>query len=73
MANVHIYAKLRNFIQLPLTFAKLGLFYIKRDHLVNFYISQEKREKLRYLCGSVTYLQSIWQADAEPVSEVLGC
>jgi len=48
---VHIYAKLQNFIQLSLTLTKLC--HIKRDHLVNFYISLEKREKLRCLCNSM--------------------
>ena len=31
--------------------------HIKRDRLVNFYISLEKCEKLRYICNSMTYLQ----------------
>ena len=48
-----MYAKLQNFIQLPLTLTRCC------DHLVNFYISLEKRKKLRYLCNSMTDLQKI--------------
>ena len=43
---------------------------LKRDHLVNFYISLEKREKLRCLCNSMIYLRKIWHDDAENVCQV---
>jgi len=50
--------KTATFIQLSQTFTKLC--HIKRDHavnhLVNFYSLLEKREKLRYLCYSMTCL-----------------
>ena len=43
---VNIYGKL------IFQITKLGL--NKRNHLVNFYISLEKRKKLRYICNSMT-------------------
>jgi len=62
------YAQLLNFIQSSLPLTKLCR--IKCDHLVNFYISLAKREKLRYLCNTTTDLHKIWHNDAEPVSQV---
>jgi len=56
--HVHTDAKLPHFIQLSQAFTKLC--HIERDHavnhLVNFYSLLEKREKLRYLCYSMTCL-----------------
>jgi len=42
--------KVTKFIQLSLTLTKLCL--VKCNHLVNFYLSLQKRDKLRYLCNS---------------------
>jgi len=61
-------AKLLNFISLSLTLTNLC--YIKRDHLVNFHISLEKREKLRYLCYITTDLYKSRHDNPERVSQV---
>jgi len=42
------------------------------EHLENFYISLEKKEKLRYLSYGMTDLREIWHVDKERVS-VHGC
>jgi len=41
---VHTYVKLQKFIQLPITLINRPICLIKRDHLVNFYVSPAKRE-----------------------------
>jgi len=46
-----------NFIQLSLTLTKLC--HIKCNHLVNFYILFEKREKSQYLCNSTTDVHNL--------------
>ena len=38
---------------------------MKGDHLLNFCISLEKREKLRCLCNSMICLHKIWHDDAQ--------
>ena len=63
-----MYAKLQNCIQLSLTLTKLC--HIKCDHLLNFYILLEKREKSRYVCNSWTDLHKVWCDDDERVSLV---
>ena len=40
----------------------------KCDHLVNFYTSVEKNQKLQCICNCVTDLHKIWYSDAEQVS-----
>ena len=40
----------------------------KCDHLVNFYTSVEKNQKLQCICNCVTDLRKIWYSDAEQVS-----
>jgi len=68
--RLHVCAKLLNFIQLSLTLTKLC--HIKRDRLVNFYISPEKREKCD-VCNSLTELHKISRQNAERVSDVVHC
>ena len=63
--HTHIYAKLQNFIQLSANSTKLCR--IKRDHLVNFYISLERRGKLRYFSNTMTDFHRIWHDDTERV------
>ena len=58
----------KNFIEIYPTLPKLS--HIKRNHLLNFHISQEKRERLRCLCNGMMYLHKIWHDDAECVSQV---
>ena len=41
---------------------------VKHDQLLNFYISLEKREKLRYLCNRKTNLHKIEHGDAKCAS-----
>ena len=69
MLYVHIYAKITEFYSIIANFDK-----VKRDHLVNFYISLEKRKKLLYyLCNSMTDLHKIEHDNAERVCEVHDC
>jgi len=69
MLYVHIYAKITEFYSIISNFDK-----VKRDHLVNFYISLEKRKKLLYyLCNSMTDLHKIGHDNAERVCEVHDC
>ena len=54
------------FIWLSLTLTKLC--HIKCDHLVNFYISLEKRKKSRYFYNSTTDLNKLSHDVAERVT-----
>jgi len=44
------------------------LCHVKREYLVNFYISLEIRKQLQYLCNSMTNLLNMWHDGAERVS-----
>jgi len=48
------------------------MFHIKSEylvnHLVNFYISLEKCEKLQYFCSSVINLHKMWNDNVERLS-----
>jgi len=62
------------FIPLSLHVTLAKLCHVQRDHLVNFYISLEKKcEKSRRLWNGMTDLHKIWQDDADHVLEVQGC
>ena len=43
------------------------LCHVKREYLVNFYISLEIRKQLQYLCNSMTNLPNMWHDGAERV------
>ena len=56
-------------------YAPTGRIYLSKIRKfinVNFYISLEKREKLQYLCNSMTDVHKIRQVEAERVAEVQG-
>jgi len=56
-------------------YAPTGRIYLSKIRKfinVNFYISLEKREKLQYLCNSMTDVHKIRQAGEERVAEVHG-
>jgi len=71
LLHVHIYAKLQNFIEFPLTLTNC---HTKRDHLVNV-LGQclhftSRTRKIAISPQHMTDLHNIWHYDAERVPQV---